>query len=92
LGTIPHHKHLDFVAETPARRDFYSIPSLPSLSVIANERKHLIETGELSLGEPCTPHTMTKYVVTAWVMWRPRKLKSVVEIIIAHVISADAQT
>lgn len=42
-----------------------STPSLPSLSVIANERKHLIETGELSLGEPCTPYTMTKYVVTA---------------------------
>lgn len=32
-----------------------SIPNLPSLSVIANERKHLIETSDLSLGEPCTP-------------------------------------
>ena len=41
-----------------------STASLPSLSVIANERKQLVETGELSLGEPCTPYTITKYIVT----------------------------
>ena len=54
LSTVPHHKHLDFVAERNSRKEI-SIPNLPSLSVIANERKHLIETGDLSLGEPCTP-------------------------------------
>jgi len=42
-----------------------STPSLSSLHVIANERSHLIEAGELSLGKPCTPYIMTKYITAA---------------------------
>ncbi len=41
-----------------------SIPTLPSTSEIVTERDHLIETGELSIGEPCSPYTLTKSVVT----------------------------
>ncbi len=44
--------------------DEMSIPTLPSPSEIVTERNHLIETGELSIGEPCSPYTLTKLVVT----------------------------
>ncbi len=42
-----------------------SVPTLPTLTEIATEKRHLIETGELSIGEPCSPYTITKSVVTA---------------------------
>ena len=42
-----------------------SIPSLPPPSVISSEKKEMIATGKLSLGEPCSPHTVFRSTVTS---------------------------
>lgn len=42
-----------------------SMPSLPPPEIIVHEKQNLIETGELSIGEPCSPFTITKTVVTS---------------------------
>ena len=41
-----------------------SIPSLPTTSEITNKKAKLIESGELSIGEPCSPYMLTKSVVS----------------------------
>ncbi len=40
-----------------------SMPTLPTTDVITTEKKRLIESGALTIGEPCIPHTVTKSVV-----------------------------
>ena len=42
-----------------------STPSLPTPAAITAEKKDLIACGKLSIGEPCSPYTVTKSVVTA---------------------------
>lgn len=37
------------------------MPCLPTVE--CKEKQELIASGELSIGEPCTPYTMTKTVV-----------------------------
>ena len=37
-----------------------STPCLPTIKEITEEKHQLIESGELSLGEPCTPYTIKK--------------------------------
>ena len=39
-----------------------SVPSNPTPKSIKKSWTDMIESGELSLGEPCTPYTLTKYV------------------------------
>ena len=41
-----------------------SIPSLPTTGEITNKKAKLIESGELSIGEPCSPYMLTKSVVS----------------------------
>ena len=40
-----------------------STPCLPTKSEIMNEKKSLVESGELTIGEPCTPYVKTKCIV-----------------------------
>lgn len=40
-------------------------PSLPPKRVISEEKKQLIASGELSIGEPCAPYKLTKSTVTS---------------------------
>ena len=40
-------------------------PSLPPKHVIGEEKKQLIASGELSIGEPCAPYKLTKSTVTS---------------------------
>ena len=42
-----------------------STPSLPTPAAITAERKNLIASGKLSIGEPCSPYSITKSIVTA---------------------------
>ena len=42
-----------------------STPSLPTPGVITAEKKEMIASGKLSLGEPCSPHMVHKSIVTA---------------------------
>ena len=41
-----------------------STPCLPTVSTIKQEQRHLILTGELNIGEPCTPFQFTKSIIT----------------------------
>ena len=41
-----------------------SIPYLPTINTVKEEQKALILSGELNIGEPCTPFSMTKSVIT----------------------------
>ena len=41
-----------------------SIPSMPTTIEITNEKVKLIESGELSIGEPCSPYMLMKSVVS----------------------------
>ena len=41
-----------------------SMPCLPTINTVKEEQKALILSGELNIGEPCTPFSMTKSVVT----------------------------
>ena len=41
-----------------------SIPCLPTPKAVKQEKQALIESGEFTLGEPCTPHTVLKSIVT----------------------------
>ena len=41
-----------------------SIPSLPPPAVITAEKREMLRTGKLSLGEPCSPYAIHKTVVT----------------------------
>lgn len=40
-----------------------SMPCLPTPKSVKQEKQALIDSGELTLGEPCTPHTITKCLV-----------------------------
>ena len=40
-----------------------STPSLPTKGEILDEKKRLVESGELTIGEPCTPYVMKKCIV-----------------------------
>ena len=40
-----------------------SMPSLPTTQVIREDRQQLIDSGELSIGEPCSPYILTKSIV-----------------------------
>ena len=42
-----------------------SIPCLPTKGEIMDEKKRLVESGELTIGEPCTPYVMTKCIVNS---------------------------
>ncbi len=42
-----------------------STPSLPPPDFLAAEKKEMIKSGKLSLGEPCSPHTVIKTIVTS---------------------------
>ena len=42
-----------------------STPCLPTVQKIMEDKQQLIESGELLLGEPCTPYTATKSTVTS---------------------------
>ena len=42
-----------------------STPCLPTVQEITKEKQYLIESGELSIGEPCTPYTITKSIATS---------------------------
>ena len=42
-----------------------STPCLPTTQKITEDKQQLIESGELLLGEPCTPYTATKSTVTS---------------------------
>ena len=39
-----------------------SVPSNPSPAIVCNEWMDMIQSGLLSIGEPCSPYTVTKYV------------------------------
>ena len=41
-----------------------STPSLPTPKAVKAEKQNLIATGQLSIGEPCSPYTIKKSVVT----------------------------
>lgn len=41
-----------------------STPALPTPQSIVDEKKQLIASGQLSIGEPCSPYVITKHVVT----------------------------
>ena len=38
---------------------------LPTVREITDEKQHLVESGELSLGEPCTPYIIKKSIATS---------------------------
>ena len=40
-----------------------SIPCLPTKGEIMDEKKRLVGSGELTIGESCTPYVMTKCIV-----------------------------
>lgn len=42
-----------------------STPSLPTPAAITAKKQKLIASGKLSIGEPCSPYTITKSIVTA---------------------------
>ena len=42
-----------------------SMPCLPTVSTIKEEKKQLILSGELNIGEPCAPFHFTKSIVTS---------------------------
>ena len=42
-----------------------STPALPKPEAIAEEKRQLIASGQLSIGEPCSPYTLTKHVVSS---------------------------
>ena len=42
-----------------------STPCLPTVQEVTKEKQHLVESGELSLGEPCTPYTIKKSIATS---------------------------
>ncbi len=42
-----------------------SIPSLPLPQVISTEKNEMVASGRLSLGEPCSPYTVKRSVVTS---------------------------
>lgn len=42
-----------------------STPCLPTVQEITKEKQYLIESGELSIGEPCTPYTIIKSIATS---------------------------
>ena len=41
-----------------------STPALPTPKAISEEKRALVGSGKLSIGEPCSPYLLTKYVVT----------------------------
>ena len=41
------------------------MPCLPTVGTIKNEKKQLILSGELNIGEPCTPFNITKSIITS---------------------------
>ena len=42
-----------------------SMPCLPSQQIITTEKQHLIASGELSIGVPCTPYVLSKSIVNS---------------------------
>ena len=41
-----------------------STPTLPTPAAITAQKKELIACGKLSIGEPCSPYTITKSIVS----------------------------
>ena len=41
-----------------------STPALPTPRSISDEKQALVASGKLSIGEPCSPYLLTKYIVT----------------------------
>ena len=39
-----------------------SVPTNPSPAIVCNEWMDMIQSGLLSIGEPCSPYTVTKFV------------------------------
>ena len=39
------------------------MPTLPTKETITQEKQKLIDSGELSIGEPCTPYALKKCTV-----------------------------
>ena len=42
-----------------------SMPCLPTVGIIKEERRQLVLSGELNIGEPCAPFHITKSVITS---------------------------
>ena len=42
-----------------------STPYLPTVQEITTEKVHLVKSGELSLGKPCTPYIIKKSIATS---------------------------
>lgn len=41
------------------------MPSLPTNEVVTQQKKQMIDSGELSIGEPCTPFTISKVTINS---------------------------
>ena len=52
-------------SKTKLRGGEISMPCLPTKEAVAQEKKNLIASGDLSIGEPCSPYTLTNSVVNS---------------------------
>lgn len=49
-----------------------SVPSNPAPAIVRNEWMHMVHSGVLCIGEPCSPYTVTKYVSKNGLITRER--------------------